>query len=171
MRLPSSFRKLDDKVLGDRGKGKSRDDGAAHDTHDHRDSDDGDEYDDEPRTQETRTEKRGGSGGGGSSASTGKGLSEFLATVYKISRLVFLLLAAVVILGIVFVFVPVNEQNVIVRNVLSLAETVAGPFKDVFSIEDPENNVAANYGLAAGVYFLLSTLVGKLPTGGGKKSG
>ena len=96
------------------------------------------------------------------------GLPTFLSVVYRISRLVLLLLALVLVLAVVLVLAPANDMNSIVKNVLSLAERVAGPFKDVFTVMDPDRMKVVNYGVAAGVYFLLSVLVGKLPTGGRK---
>lgn len=89
-----------------------------------------------------------------------------LSVVYRISRLVLLLLAVVVLLGIVFTKTPTNDANTIVSHVLDLARTVAGPFKDVFAPKDKENALVVNYALAAGVYFVLAYIVGKLPTGG-----
>ena len=96
---------------------------------------------------------------------SGDGLSEFLSVFYRVSRLVLLTLAVVCLLGIAFTLIPTNEDNVIVRNVLSLSEWAAGPFSDVFEIDGENARIAANYGLAAAVYALLASFVSKLPTG------
>ena len=99
---------------------------------------------------------------------TGAGARETLSIVYRVSRAVFLLLAVVVALGIVFTVAPTNAGNVIVRNVLSLARDAAGPFRDVFSVGDnAEREVVVNYTFAAVVYFVISVVVAKLP--GGKR--
>lgn len=93
----------------------------------------------------------------------GDGPAAFLRVVWRVSRLVFIALAVVVLLGVVFTKAPTNAQNVIVRNVLSLARDAAGPFKDVFVPKKRENALVVNYVVAAAVYLLLSVVVGKLP--------
>jgi hypothetical protein len=90
-----------------------------------------------------------------------------LRVTYRISQLVLLALAVVVILGIVFTKAPTNAKNTIVSNVLDLARDAAGPFKDVFSPKDKENALVINYLLAGGVYLVLAYIVGRLPTGKG----
>jgi len=98
--------------------------------------------------------------------STGQGLREFLAIFYRVARLVFLLLAVAVLLGIVFTLTPTIGDNAIVRNVLDLADGAAGPFRDVLTVDDDaERELVVNYGFAAVVYLALSVLVGKLPGG------
>ncbi|MCW2713685.1 MAG: hypothetical protein JWN88_732 [Frankiales bacterium] len=138
MRLPGSLQKLDDRVLGDRGKprptGHGPDEGKA-----------------PPRERRPRD-----------GAAAGR---RVLATVYRVARLVFLVLALIMVLGIVLTLAPSNPGNVIVRNVLELAEAAAGPFKDVFTQQDPERQTIVNYALAAVVYVLAATLVRKLPGG------
>jgi len=86
-----------------------------------------------------------------------------LRVTYRISQLVLLVLAVVVILGIVFTKAPTNAKNTIVSNVLDLAKDAAGPFKDVFSPKDKENALVINYLLASGVYLVLAYIVGRLP--------
>ena len=98
----------------------------------------------------------------------GEGLSTVLRVVWRVSKVVLLALAVVVLLGILFTKAPTNDHNVIVRNVLSLARDVAGPFKDVFAPKKPEDALVVNYLVAAAVYAGLGLVVGKLPTGGRK---
>ncbi len=81
----------------------------------------------------------------------------------------FLLLAVVLVLAIVLIIAPANDQNSIVQNVFEIAEKVAGPFKDVFTVMDPDRMTITNYGVAAAVYFLAAVLVNKLPTGGARR--
>lgn len=84
-------------------------------------------------------------------------IAEVLGIVYRIAALVFIVLAVIVVIGIVFTQASTNHRNVIVRNALSLARTVAGPFKDVFTNKKPKRELEINYGLAA--------IVRRLPTG------
>lgn len=93
------------------------------------------------------------------------GLPTFLAIFYKVARLVFFALGLVLVLAIILILAPANEDNSIVSFIQDLAEQVAGPFKDVFTVEDDEREKIVNYGLAAAVYFLLGSLITKLPTG------
>ena len=88
-----------------------------------------------------------------------------LGVIYRISRLVLLALAVVVLLGIVFTKAPTNASNVIVRNVLDVAREAAGPFRDVFAPQRRQDALVVNYLLATGVYLVAAYLVGKLPTG------
>jgi hypothetical protein len=158
--MPAFLRSLDDRVLGS----KRRDAGADHDSHDDHDRDgDG-------RADRTSSRERGASTNSDRPARKHDGLPTFLSIFYRISRLVLLLLALVLVLAVVLVLAPANDMNGIVKNVLSLAERVAGPFKDVFTVMDPDRMKIVNYGVAAGVYALLATLVSKLPTGARKSA-
>jgi hypothetical protein len=145
MRMPRALRSLDDRVLGSgrgdaapAGPGDGEGDGGGHHV--------------QPAGSRPATR-------------TGDGPASVLRAVWRVARLVLLALALVLVVAVAFTLLPTNEDNVIVRNVLSLAGTVAGPFQDVFQLEDDERERIANYGLAAVVYLVLSSVVGKLPTG------
>ncbi len=147
MRLPSALRRMDDRVIGDRFRKRET-------------SETREVVEDEPRR--TRVSERP------EAPRSSDGAREVLTIVYRVSRAVFLLLAVVVVLGIVFILAPTNEDNVIVRNAMSLAGDAAGPFRDVFTVDDDaEREMVVNYGFAAVVYFVVSVVVGKLP--GGKR--
>lgn len=197
MRMPAGLKKLDDRVLGSRGSATegTRTRGRRSDRHEdvypqdkersvEKTSDTAETNDStgttettakKPKTErvERTTRSKGDDGADKSSAKRGNGdgLQNVLATVWRISRLIFLALGLLMVIAIALILLPANEDNVIVSNVLSWAETVAGPFKDVFTVDDPERMRIYNYGLAAAVYFLLATIVSKLPTGPKKKAG
>lgn len=99
--------------------------------------------------------------GSGTSRSS-DGLRSAAGVVVRVSQLVLLALAAVLALAVVFVLAPVNEGNTIVAWVLAAADQVAGPLRDVFSIASRPLRALANYGLAAVVYAVASSLVGRL---------
>jgi hypothetical protein len=182
MRMPQGLRRLDDRVLGDRGKGGSattatRDghpsDGHHDDVHDDARPDDRpddrpDARPDERTTRTTRTTRTGD--GAEPRTGGGDGLASFLAVVWRVARLVLLALGLLLLVAVAFLLLPANEDNVIVSNVLSLADRVAGPFRDVFTVEDPDRMRIFNYALAAAVYFVVGSVVGKLPTGSKRKS-
>lgn len=160
MRMPGGLRKLDDKVLGSKRGGSTADDDARAD---------GPRDDDRPgerverTTRTTRSAEAPRTGGG-------DGLPSFLAVLWRVSKLVLVALALVLVLAAALVLLPANDDNVIVRNVLSLAEDVAGPFKDVLTVDDPDRMRVYNYGIGAVVLFVLATVVGKLPTGSTRKT-
>ena len=145
MRLPSSLRRMDDRVLGDRLRPQAA--GA-----------------------DDLTAGRGGASGGTGAvrtARTGKGAREAAAITARVSKAVLLLLALVVLVGVVFTLAPTNAGNVIVRNALGLARDAAGPFRDVFTVAgDRERELVVNYLLAAVVYGGAGLVVGRL----GRKS-
>ena len=172
MRMPTALRNLDDRVIGSR-RGSHAHDEDTHDSHDTRgrhdgnhDGDHDDVYPEGDGERVTRTERRPAEKRG-----NGDGVSSVLAVIWRVSRLVLIALALVLVLAIAFMLLPANEDNVIVRNVLSLAETVAGPLKDVFTVDDPERQRIYNYALAAVIYFVLASIVAKLPTGSKKVAG
>jgi hypothetical protein len=175
MRMPQGLRRLDDRVLGDRGKGGSATtatrDGHPSDGHpsdDHHDDAHDDARPDERTTRRTRTTRTGD--GAEPPTGGGDGLASFLAVVWRVARLVLLALGLLLLVAVAFLLLPANEDNVIVSNVLSLADRVAGPFRDVFTVEDPDRMRIFNYALAAAVYFVVGSVVGKLPTGSKRKS-
>ncbi len=135
VQTPSALRRLDERVLGRAGR-RRRDERPV----DH----DGD-------TRVVEVERRPAGDGG----------REVASVVLRVSRLVFVLLAAVVLLGIVFTALPTNADNVLVRNVLSVAEDATGPFRDVFTPSSADKRLYANYALAAGVYLVAGALLGR----------
>lgn len=151
MRLPENLRTLDDRVLGSRGRRQTETETVR--------EDETGELPPEERTtviEQTRGPRR----------PSGDGLPEVLSIVYRVSRVVFLALAAAVAIGIVFILAPTNPDNSIVSTVLNLAEDAAGPFKDVFTVsDDAERETVVNYGFGAVVYLVLGLLVSRLPGG------
>jgi hypothetical protein len=152
MRMPTALRNLDDRVLGRKDKGSQQ---AASDGDVYPEDRDGDTRESRPARSE-----RGESPPRRPAGDVGR---EVLSTVWRVARIVFLLLALVTFLGIVLTFAPTNDDNRIVSAMLSWAETVAGPFRDVFTAEDPRRALLYNYALATAVYLLAASLVTKLP--------
>ena len=143
MRMPSALKSLDDKVLNRRTTERAEE-----------------PYPDEPRRSEREVVERQQKSPGGS---TGSGLREALAIVGRVSALVLFALAAVLVLGILFVLAPTNPDNSVVELVRDVANAAAGPFRDVFTVsDDADREIVVNYALAALVYVIGATLVGKL---------
>ena len=91
-----------------------------------------------------------------------------LRAIERVTTYVLFALAVVVLLGMLLTRASTNVGNVIVRNVLSLAEEVAGPFKDVFAPNKAQDAPVVNYLVAAAAYLVLGIVPGRLPVGGKK---
>ena len=63
-----------------------------------------------------------------------------------------------------------NQSNAIVEGVTDLARTLVGPFKDLFTIENPKVEIAVNWGLAALLYFIVGSLIARILRRMGVKS-
>jgi hypothetical protein len=70
--------------------------------------------------------------------------------------------AAVLVLHIVFVMFKGNPSNTIVSDVQDWADSLAGPFKNLFSFKNPKTNTLVNYGIAAAVWVAGGRLVAAL---------
>ena len=77
----------------------------------------------------------------------------------RIVRIIAAVLAAVIVLGILFVLLEGNRANPIVSTVLDAARTLVGPFDGLFTPKDPKGRTAVNWGIAAGVYLLVGALI------------
>ena len=98
----------------------------------------------------------------------GDGAAAVLRAVQRVTTYVLFALAVVVLLGVLSTQAPTNMGNVIVRNVLSLAEEVAGPFKDVVAPNKAQDALVVNYLVAAAAYLVMGNVPGRLPVGGKK---
>lgn len=70
--------------------------------------------------------------------------------------------AAILVLKIVFVLFDANESNAIVEFVDGLAGTLAWVFKDLFVPDSQLLQTVVNYGIAAIVYFAAGSFLGSL---------
>ncbi|MBC7680164.1 MAG: hypothetical protein H7233_14415 [Pseudorhodobacter sp.] len=98
----------------------------------------------------------------------GDGAAAVLRAIQRVTTYVLFALAVVVLLGVLLTRAPTNVGNVIVRNVLSLAEEVAGPFKDVFAPNKAQDALVVNYLVAAAACLVMGIVPGRLPVGGKK---
>ena len=63
---------------------------------------------------------------------------------------------------ILLVVFEANRSNEIVEFVLDVGRFLAGPFKDMFNLDNAKTEVAVNYGLAAVVYVAVAGLITRL---------
>jgi len=78
--------------------------------------------------------------------------------VRLIAGIVFLILAAAIILRVV----GANPGNTIVSDIHDAGRWLAGPFKNVFSVKNPKESIALNWGLAAIVYIIVGGLIASM---------
>lgn len=67
-----------------------------------------------------------------------------------------------IIAGIVLFVLEANQSNDIVSVINDVAETLAGPFENLFTLDEQKVEVAVNWGLAALVYAIVGRVLGRL---------
>ena len=108
----------------------------------------------------SRRRRRGSTGPGTATATVAarKGASGLVRIVNLIARV----LAAVLVATILLVVLEANRDNAIVEAVLDAGRFLAGPFKDMFDLDNRKTEVAVNYGIAAVVYLAVAGLIARL---------
>ena len=87
--------------------------------------------------------------------SSGSGIGRLISAI-------FVIIALILILHIVLVLADASTTSTIVKDIASLASTLAWGFKHLFSFSSPKTTVLANYGLAALVYLAIGGILGRL---------
>ncbi len=82
--------------------------------------------------------------------------------VARIVNLIARVIVAILVVTILFVVFEANRSNGIVEAVLDAGRFLAGPFKDIFNLDNPKTEVAVNYGFAAVAYLLVAGLITRL---------
>lgn len=80
----------------------------------------------------------------------------------RLVKLAMAIVAAIVVLAIVFVALDANTGNTIVWHVERWASTLVGPFDDIFSLSTYKGTIALNYGLALVIYLLATGFIVRL---------
>jgi hypothetical protein len=76
----------------------------------------------------------------------------------KVLKWIIGVIVAIIVIGILFMVLKANRDNQIVTLVTDVAETLVGPFRDLFDLRSREAEVAVNWGIAAVVYLLIGRL-------------
>jgi uncharacterized membrane protein len=79
-----------------------------------------------------------------------------------VSRAISIVATVVVLLivaGILLIVLEANRDNGIVSFVTDVAETLVGPFEELFTLDDRKTQVAVNWGIAAVVYFVVGRVL------------
>ena len=82
--------------------------------------------------------------------------------IARIVNLIARVVAAVLVVTILLVVFEANRSNEIVEAVLDAGRFLAGPFKDMFDLDNRKTEVAVNYGIAAVVYLAIAKVVARL---------
>jgi hypothetical protein len=90
------------------------------------------------------------------------GIGSLMIATARLVRLVAWIVALIIVAGIVLRLLDANMGNVIVRDIHDAASFLVGPFKNVFTPNNPKASIAANWGLAAIVYLLVGSLIAGL---------
>lgn len=80
----------------------------------------------------------------------------------RIITLIAGLVAAVIVAAILLVVLEANRDNSIVEAVLDAGRFLAGPFKDMFDLDNRKTEVAVNYGIAAVVYLFIANVIARV---------
>ena len=105
-----------------------------------------------------RRRRRDGGGPGTATVAARKGASGIARIINLIAGLV----AAVLVIAILLVVLEANRDNEIVEAVLDAGRFLAGPFKDVFDLDNRKTEVAVNYGIAAVAYLFVAGVITRL---------
>jgi hypothetical protein len=65
----------------------------------------------------------------------------------------------ILLAGVALVLLEANPANDIVRAVRDAADWLAGPFNDMFELDNRRATIAINWGIAALVYYVISRVV------------
>lgn len=80
----------------------------------------------------------------------------------RIITLIGSIVAALIVIGILLVVLEANPDNSLVEWLTDAARWLAGPFRELFQLDDNKLQVAINWGLAAVVYLVVSRLIARL---------
>jgi len=85
-----------------------------------------------------------------------------MLTVARVIRTLAGVLAALVVIGILFRVLEASRDNSIVTLVDDVAKALVGPFVGLFSLDDRKATVAVNWGIAAVVYLMVGAVLASL---------
>ena len=91
--------------------------------------------------------------------------------VARVIRTVAGIVAALIVLGILFRVLEASRENGIVTLVDDIAKFLVGPFDGLFELDDRKATVAVNWGIAAGVYLVVGSVLASFLArlGGGRR--
>jgi len=85
-----------------------------------------------------------------------------MIAIARLVRLIVALVILVIAVAIVLRIASANPGNAIVKDIHDIAQTLVGPFKNMFSIKNPKASIAVNWGVAALVYLIVGSFIASL---------
>lgn len=124
-----------------------------------------------PASQEQQSV--GSSSSPGLASRGGAALGAFMLAVARLVRFVTTVVVVIIVAAIVLRLLNANPSNTIVNDIHSVASTLVGAFKNMFSFSRPKVTMAVNWGIAALVYAVVGGVIARLiaraaPTGVGQ---
>jgi hypothetical protein len=89
-------------------------------------------------------------------------IGSLLLALSRLVRLAVYVVVAVIVAAIVLRLFSANPGNSIVRAIHDAGSTLVGPFRSVFSLDDPKAALAVNWGVAAVVYLVVGSFIASL---------
>lgn len=80
----------------------------------------------------------------------------------RVIALIGSVVAGLLVIGILLIVLEANPDNSLVEALTDVARWLAGPFRELFDLDDRKLQIAVNWGLAAVVYLAISRLVARL---------
>jgi hypothetical protein len=85
-----------------------------------------------------------------------------LGLLSRVLQVVISIVVLIIVAGILLVVFDANADNTIVSHVHDWAQTLAGPFDGMFTLDSADGTIAVNWGIAAAVYLLAGAMVLRL---------
>jgi hypothetical protein len=85
-----------------------------------------------------------------------------MVMIARVIRLITGIAAAIIVAAIVLRLLGANPSNTLVRDIHDVAQTLVGPFKNLFSINNAKLSIVVNWGLAALAWLIVGGLIARL---------
>lgn len=106
----------------------------------------------------------------GVTATARRGVGGGFLLVARVVMLITTVIVGIIVAAILLRVLGANASNSIVEGVTDLARTLVGPFKSLFTIDNPKVEMAVNWGLAALLWFFVGSLIARVLRRMGVKS-
>ncbi len=85
-----------------------------------------------------------------------------MLAVARVVRLVTWVVVLIIAVAIVLWVTGANPANTVVKDIHDMANTLVGPFRNLFKIKDAKEALAVNWGIAAVVYLIVGSVLASL---------
>jgi energy-converting hydrogenase Eha subunit E len=106
----------------------------------------------------------------GVTATARRGVGGGFILVARVAMLITWIVVGIIVAGILLRVLAANADNSLVSTVHDVGKALVGPFKDLFTIDNPKVSIAVNWGLAALAYLIVGSLIARILRRAGVKS-